>query len=104
VVNLAKDRWRALRRRPGEAPLEHDVPVPVRDGVADRDELLRAAQQLPPGQRAVLVLRYFDDLSVADTAAALGCSTGTVKSQTARALERLRAALTTEREMSRADR
>ncbi|GAA5115962.1 SigE family RNA polymerase sigma factor [Alloalcanivorax gelatiniphagus] len=104
VVNLAKDRWRALRRRPDEAPLEHDVPIPVRDGVADRDQLLRAAQQLPAGQRAVLVLRYFDDLSVADTAAALGCSTGTVKSQTARALERLRAALTSEMEMTRADR
>ncbi|CAM3637661.1 SigE family RNA polymerase sigma factor [Nocardioides zeicaulis] len=104
VVNLAKDRWRSQGRRPGEAPLEADVAVPVRDGVADRDELLRAARQLPPGQRAVLVLRYFDDLSVADTAAALGCSTGTVKSQTARALERLRAALTTEQELSDADR
>jgi RNA polymerase sigma-70 factor (sigma-E family) len=104
VVNLAKDRWRTLRRRPDEAPLDHDVPIPVRDGVADRDQLLRAARLLPAGQRAVLVLRYFDDLSVADTAAALGCSTGTVKSQTARALERLRAALTSEREMTRADR
>ena len=104
VVNLAKDRWRTLHRRPGEAPLEADVVVPLHDGVADRDQLLRAARQLPPGQRAVLVLRYFDDLSVADTAAALGCSTGTVKSQTARALERLRAALTTEQELSDADR
>ena len=100
VVNLAKDRWRMLRRRPGEAPLEADVEVPVRDGVADRDQLLRAAQQLPAGQRAVLVLRYFDDLSVAETAATLGCSTGTVKSQTARALAKLRAALTAEREMT----
>jgi RNA polymerase sigma-70 factor (sigma-E family) len=104
VVNLAKDRWRLLGRRPSEAPLELDVAVPVRDGVADRDQLLRAARQLPAGQRAVLVLRYFDDLSVAETAAALGCSTGTVKSQTARALERLRAALTSEREMTDADR
>lgn len=104
VVNLAKDRWRTQRRRPSEAPLEADVAVPVRDGVADRDQLLRAARRLPAGQRAVLVLRYFDDLSVADTAAALGCSTGTVKSQTARALERLRAALTSDREMTHADR
>lgn len=93
LVNLAKDRWRDLRRRPGEAPLEVDVAVPVTDGVADRDQLLRAARQLPAGQRAVLVLRYFDDLSVAETAAALGCSEGTVKSQTARALDRLRSAL-----------
>ncbi|MBS2939676.1 SigE family RNA polymerase sigma factor [Nocardioides sp. J2M5] len=104
VVNLARDRWRSLSRRPDEAPLELDVPVPVRDGVADRDQLLRAARRLPAGQRAVLVLRYFDDLSVADTAAALGCSTGTVKSQTARALGTLRAALTTEQELSDADR
>ncbi|MBC2932643.1 SigE family RNA polymerase sigma factor [Nocardioides sp. zg-1228] len=104
VVNLAKDRWRALGRRPGEAPLEADVAVPVTDGVADRDQILRAARQLPAGQRAVLVLRYFDDLSVADTAAALGCSTGTVKSQTARALERLRAALTSDREKTDAHR
>ncbi|SDC83719.1 SigE family RNA polymerase sigma factor [Nocardioides lianchengensis] len=104
VVNLAKDRWRDLRRRPGEAPLEVDVAVPVTDGVADRDRLLRAARQLPAGQRAVLVLRYFDDLSVADTAAALGCSEGTVKSQTARALDRLRSVLAPTKENADADR
>jgi RNA polymerase sigma-70 factor (sigma-E family) len=104
VVNLARDRWRLLRRRFGEAPLEIDVAVPVTDGLADRELLLAAVRLLPPGQRAVLVLRYFDDLSVADTAAALGCSTGTVKSQTARALDRLRAALTSEREKTSADR
>ena len=74
------------------------------DGLLDRDELLRAAEQLPPGQRAVLVLRYFDDLSVEETAAALGCSTGTVKSQTSRALDHLRAALTPEKENADVDR
>jgi RNA polymerase sigma-70 factor (sigma-E family) len=107
VVNLAKDRWRGLSRRPAEAALtvEHqDLPVPVVDGLADRDELLRAVRTLPSGQRAVLVLRYFDDLSVADTAAALGCSTGTVKSQTARALDRLRSALVHQKENADADR
>ena len=93
VVNLAKDRWRLLGRRPAESPIEADVPIPVHDGLADRDELLRATRLLPPGERAVLVLRYFDDLSVEETAATLGCSTGTVKSQTARALARLRVAL-----------
>jgi DNA-directed RNA polymerase specialized sigma24 family protein len=46
----------------------------------------------------VLVLRFFDDLSVEDTAAALGCSTGTVKSQTSRALGNLRAVLAPEKE------
>lgn len=105
MVNLARDRWRLLRRRFGEAPLEIDVAVPVdEEGHADRVLLLAATRQLPAGQRAVLVLRFFDDLSVADTAAALGCSTGTVKSQTSRALERLRAVLTSEREKTSADR
>jgi RNA polymerase sigma factor (sigma-70 family) len=58
--------------------------------VADRDLLLRGLAVLPTRQRAVLVLRYFEDLSEAQTAALLGCSVGTVKSQAARALARLR--------------
>ena len=58
--------------------------------IADRDYLLRALAALPPRQRAVVVLRYFDDLSEAETAQMLGCSLGTVKSQTARGLARLR--------------
>jgi RNA polymerase sigma-70 factor (sigma-E family) len=104
VVNLAKDRWRDLARRPREAPIEADVELAEDDDLLVRDELLRAARELPAGQRAVLVLRYFDDLSVEDTAAALGCTTGTVKSQTSRALERLRAALTSNKETADADR
>jgi RNA polymerase sigma-70 factor (sigma-E family) len=105
VVNLAKDRWRDLARRPRETAMaETEVPVSVTDGVADRDQLLRAARGLPEGQRAVLVLRYFDDLSVEETARALGCSTGSVKSQTARALSRLRAVLTPEMEIADVDR
>lgn len=56
-------------------------------------DVVGALRGLPPGQRAVLVLRYFDDLDVAATAAALDISTGTVKSQTARGLDRLRALL-----------
>jgi RNA polymerase sigma-70 factor (sigma-E family) len=64
-----------------------------RDMFADVDErtLLRAAlRTLPRRQRAVLVLRYFDDLTEAQAAAALGCSIGTVKSQTSKALATLR--------------
>jgi len=53
-------------------------------------DLAPALQQLPSRQRAVIVLRYLQDLSVEDTAAVLRCSTGTVKSQTARALVTLR--------------
>jgi RNA polymerase sigma-70 factor (sigma-E family) len=105
LVNLAKDRWRSLRRRVGEVAVTTDVVVvPEDDGVLEREHLLAAMRDLPSGQRAVLVLRYFDDLSVAETAAALDCSEGTVKSQTARALERMRRALDEERTNADADR
>lgn len=53
----------------------------------------RALAEVPPRQRAALVLRYYCDLSVEETAAMLGCSTGTVKSQTSRGLQALRRAL-----------
>jgi RNA polymerase sigma factor (sigma-70 family) len=61
--------------------------------VAAEDHLvvLAALQTLPPRQRAIVVLRYLQDLSEADTAAALGISVGAVKSGAARALARLRA-------------
>jgi len=63
-------------------------------GVADlRDELWQALAALPPRMRAVLVLRYWEDLSEAETARILECSAGTVKSQASRGLARLRAAL-----------
>lgn len=55
--------------------------------------LLTALAQVPPRQRAVLVLRFWEDLSVEQTAETLGCSTGTVKSQCARGLARLRGLL-----------
>jgi hypothetical protein len=51
---------------------------------------MQALGALPPRQRVALVLRYFEDLSEADAAEAMGCSVGTVKSTTSRALERLR--------------
>ena len=62
-------------------------------GVGVRLSLLAALDRLPPKARAVVVLRYWEDLSVEATAAALGCSTGTVKSQSSRALARLRTLL-----------
>jgi RNA polymerase sigma factor (sigma-70 family) len=60
-------------------------------GHADRDLLWRALGRLPARQRAVLVLRYFEDLSEHQVAEALGVSVGTVKSQASRALAHLRA-------------
>ncbi|GAA0931358.1 SigE family RNA polymerase sigma factor [Virgisporangium aurantiacum] len=66
-------------------------PRPADPGPSDdRDLIMDALRRLPKGQRTVLVLRYFADLSVEDTADAMGCSPGTVKSQTARALAAIR--------------
>ena len=58
--------------------------------VADRAALMAALARLPGRQCACLVLRYFEELDVRETAAVLGCSQGTVKSQTSRALASLR--------------
>jgi len=91
LVNAATNRWR--RRVPAQVQLDerHHSPAPdVSVGVAVRDQLIRGLMSLPPRQRAVLVLRYFEDLSEAETAQALECSLGTVKSQGSRGLERLR--------------
>ena len=93
LVNASVDRWRRLKRRP-EEPMRFpggDPPVADRAAeIADRDLLLRGLAALAARQRAVLVLRYFEDLSEAQIAEALGCSVGTVKSQAARGLARLR--------------
>jgi RNA polymerase sigma-70 factor (sigma-E family) len=57
---------------------------------SERPTVIGALDQLPPRQRAVIVLRFYEDLTVAQAATALGCSEGTVKSQTHDALARLR--------------
>jgi RNA polymerase sigma-70 factor (sigma-E family) len=87
--------WRA-RRWTGERPAA-DVPaigISPEDGhVDDRLSLAAALAELPVRQRQTVVLRYFDDLSVEAVAEIMGSSTGTVKSQSAKGLAKLRAAL-----------
>jgi RNA polymerase sigma-70 factor (sigma-E family) len=91
MINSNRSQFR--RRR----VLEHLTPEPPEGHGAgpgsDRDsqpELISALMSLPAGQRAVLILRYWMDLSEAETAASLGCSVGNVKSQAARGLAKLR--------------
>jgi RNA polymerase sigma-70 factor (sigma-E family) len=94
IVNLATDRWRALARRPAEVPLDdHTAAVTeatAEPGPGDRQVILEALRELPYQQRAVAVLRYWEGAPVAETAALLGISEGTVKSYGSRALTRLR--------------
>ena len=80
-------RWRGRRWREVTTDV---VPEPMHHDSIDRIVLLEDLRRLSPRQRAVLVLRYFDDLTEADTAAALGISVGTVKSHVRDALARLR--------------
>lgn len=91
MYHLAVDQWRSRRRRP-EVLIEYEPPgrPDVTDALAVRDALSRALAQLPPRQRAVLVLRYWEQLNEAETADLLGCSIGTVKSSASRGLTRLR--------------
>ena len=81
------NRWRGRRWR--EVTTD-GVPETVHHDSTDRVALLEDLRTLSPRQRAVLVLRYFDDLTEADTAAALGISVGSVKSYAREALARLR--------------
>ena len=90
LVNTYATWWR--RRWRGERPTG-DLPEPRSAhgaGPETRQDLWVALGRLPRRQRAVVVLRFFDDLTEADTAEVLSCSVGTVKSQTAKALARLR--------------
>jgi RNA polymerase sigma-70 factor (sigma-E family) len=93
MMNLHIDWWRGLRRRretfSGDVP---DVPDGSDHGAryAQRDSVTRALRRLTRRERAVVVLRYFLDLTEQETAAELGISRGTVKSTNARALAKLR--------------
>jgi RNA polymerase sigma-70 factor (sigma-E family) len=87
--------WRRLRATQEIVSLPaHDLSAPdSTDAVAERERVADALATLPPRMRAVLVLRYSEDLSEAATAEALGCSIATVKTQTTRGLARLRVLL-----------
>jgi RNA polymerase sigma-70 factor (sigma-E family) len=96
IVNENASMWRrAWKRRERSAEILPDRGT-VDPDVESRDAMWSVVQSLPPRQRAAVVLRYYEDLSEAETAAVLGCSVGNVKSQTSRGLAAMRAAVTTD--------
>ena len=90
VINSVRDAYRARRRELLVAdPPEFAVTDPGPDAIAARTVLAAALRRLPRRQRAVVVLRCCIDLSVADVASLLHCSSGTVKSQLSKGLAKL---------------
>ena len=88
LVNTYASWWR--RKWNGEHPTE-DLPERTTEETgSEPTDLWRAMERLPRRQRAVVVLRYFEDLTEVQTAGLLGCSVGTVKSQCSKALAKLR--------------
>lgn len=96
VVNTHLDEVRRPSRREHPVEVLAERPAPEVAAPYEHDALWQAIRELAPGQRRVVVLRHYWGLSVEETAADLGISTGTVKSQTSVALARLREALTEE--------
>ncbi len=95
LINLARDSRRHRLRRPAELLGLGPSEVGTEDEserVLRREAMAALVRRLPAKQREVIVLRFFVDLSVQDAAAAMGCSEGTVKSHTARALRAIRRA------------
>ncbi|MEV7418327.1 SigE family RNA polymerase sigma factor [Streptomyces sp. NPDC089919] len=94
LVTCNSDRFRKRRVRERLTGAPPDTAARPDAGLAwagERSALMRALAELPPRQRAVVVLRYWDDLAESEVAAALGCSPGTVKSQSSKGLAKLRA-------------
>ena len=91
VMSQAASWWRRRSSHEAALPLGHEPAWNGRvEDVDEHERVWRAVLSLPKRQRAVVVLRYYEDLTEAQTAAILGCSIGTVKSHTSRALGNLR--------------
>ena len=94
LYNLDADGWRRQRAWRRRLPLlQNETATAVADGTREvdtRDALIRRLMRLPPRQRAVIVARYWEQLSEAETAVVLGCSVGSVKASASRGLQRLR--------------
>ncbi|SDE35682.1 RNA polymerase sigma-70 factor, sigma-E family [Blastococcus fimeti] len=102
VLVTTSASWRR-RRRVGEVLTDRLPERSTLGGEGAPGRAVAALEGLPPRMRAVIVLRYYEDLSEADTAAALGCSVGSVKSQASRGLARLRVELAPHLVMHRED-
>jgi RNA polymerase sigma-70 factor (sigma-E family) len=90
VRTFLDETRRGFFRRERPTADDTDRPVPGLGNVEDRLVLLRALADVAPRQRAALVLRFWEDMSVEETAKVMGCTPGTVKSQVARGLSAMR--------------
>ncbi|HEX4725596.1 MAG TPA: SigE family RNA polymerase sigma factor [Pseudonocardiaceae bacterium] len=89
LINEFNKHWQRYRALPVQADAPEIAVPDLSDEVVNRADLLRALLTLPARQRATVVLRYLEGMSERETAAVMRCSEGTVKSQTARALNTL---------------
>lgn len=94
LINVCRDQWRRQKRRPQETSLGDanviDTAASFSDALGERDALKRALEALPQQQHEVLLLRFFFDLSISQTAELLDIAEGTVKSAAHRGLQELR--------------
>ena len=108
VVNEHLSWRRRVRRTLGQLTHADEtvaaLGAPFDERLADQAELIAEIRRLPPRQRAVVVLRYFEDLTIAEAAQTLECTESSVRSYTSRALSRLRVGLTSTPDRARTDR